>query len=151
MSPPEVVLPDHHGVTILWGADVPVELRAIFRPYAEWVARFAPRWVQTLYIVMHDDLPSASLQVTVSPEYNRASIGVYMGFLAQSVPERQQDAAHELVHLYTAALDTYISHLRNSELPALSSLHARLFKQADESVTEALAALLVAHLPAVVL
>jgi hypothetical protein len=147
MNGHELVQPAHHGVAVRWAATMPEDIRKLFRPYVLYIARHAPSWLQTLHVQLCDDMPNASLQVSLTTHYNSATLSVYAGWFAQPKDLRRQDTLHELVHLYTARLDTYVRLVRGSEPPALASLHEKLYKEADESMTEALAVLLVQFLP----
>ena len=138
-------------VQLIWLDSTPLEVRDAFRPYARWMATYAPRWLERLRVefdAFSND--SSSCSVRVSPDYNGANIIVKPCWLAQDADKRDDDAAHELVHLYAAKVDAFAADMFGDlppEQKALRALREEQYRRADESFTVSMSRLLLTFMP----
>jgi hypothetical protein len=139
---------------LIWLDSVPAEVRAAFRPYGRWMATYAPRWLERLRIEF-DAYSSNNSSLTVHrvPEYNTANIIVKPSWLGQDDDKRDDDAAHELVHLYHAPMARFTQDLLDA-LPqddaaqkAMHALREEQERRADESFTVSMSRLLLTFMP----
>jgi hypothetical protein len=139
------------AVLLVWREAVAAELRTTFRPYAQWLCRYAPRWVDRVTVMWDANAGSGcALSVQVYRAYNRVTLNIGPGWLDSDVTMRNEDIAHELVHVYAAPVHQLVQHLRGHEWlndATLRDLRNQQYELADEQMTVDMARLLVRHLP----
>lgn len=148
----EQVAPHLPNVDLVWLDSVPPEMRRAFQPYAEWMCRFAPRWLAELCVEMDEEPPArgVSLYVTCDPEYNRANVVICAGWFSQDVTARRLDVTHELIHVHAARVQQWVDDVKAHEWKAdddMRAVRTQQYRHADESMTEDLTRLLATFLP----
>jgi hypothetical protein len=138
-------------VQVVWWGTVPGEIVDAFTPYAEWMARYSPRWLQRLVVEYDSNArQNSSLKVSADRAYCRANVVLSPGWLDQDVAARNWDAAHELLHIYHAPVLAFIDQLRAHEWHGnadVTAIRNQQYLHADEQMTEDLARLLTLTLP----
>lgn len=147
----EEVLSSVGHVEITWFETVPDELRAAFRPYALWMATYAPRWMEKLGIEFNAAASNdSSVSVHIARDYNRANVILKPIWLTQEADKRDDDAAHELVHLYSAQVNHLFDAMTEQEWkdkPDWRALRQSQYTSADETFTVSMARLLLTFMP----
>lgn len=147
----ERIDPDDASVLLVWRETVPTELRASVAPYARWLCRYGPRWVERVIVCWdaHAD-SNAVFSVQCDRSYNRVFLNLAPGWLDTDIVSRNMDIAHELVHVYAAPVNALIVQMRGREWlvdGTLRDVRNAQYEQADEQFTVDMARLLVRHLP----
>ena len=138
-------------VQVVWWQTVPGELLDAFTPYAEWMAKYSPRWLHRLVIEYDSNARAgSSLKVCADRAYCKANVVLSPGWIDQDANARNWDAAHELVHIYAAPVLHFVDGLRAYEWHGnadVTAVRNQQYLYADEQMTEDLARLLTLTLP----
>jgi hypothetical protein len=125
-------------------SSVPPEVKAMIEPLLDKHRRFLPRWVESVRFIFRpqdDEKPGKVAQCSAYYHYRSAEITIFSRFQYMDQAERENDFAHELLHVTTAPLVEYCESVVNRLLAALpqeNKLAADLIKDEMEQRLESL-------------